>query len=219
MLYKSIVVFVVLFGLFGCKSHTVIESGSDLFVNSDGKATVILSVTRGGSFDVPFYLFYRRVGSAAWLQVDKIALLGDDDWHHHHDDNSSKRENSYSGRLVMFTIDAGEYEFYSLNIEDGYAQGRWGSGGDYRIPFSAKEGQINYAGNIHIDYINLNNSVFIIQSTSSLHNEAKRDLAIFDKKFPSAGRDNIVISHYLNNEILSKDIARMHLGVEERQLD
>jgi hypothetical protein len=199
----------------GCSVHKAVFVGSGFTVpKTEDTATAIISLTLSGVHDVPFMIYYRGTDESNRSKKGFFPVRHQRDWPVPTTKNMANALNNYSGRLMVMTLPAGNYEFYALVIDDGYREGSWGSGGKYSIPFSLSQGKANYIGNVHFHSGEIGNNLMHLQSESYLFNKTDRDMGLFYDKFPKVDKSDVVLSPTINNVNPNDKIVRMHHGQE-----
>jgi len=146
---------------------------------------VIVSFTASGLENIPFILSYRGAQESNKHIFGHIPIIGEYDWELSRKKTVTAKDN-YKGRLIVLKLPAGSYQFYSMNIDDGYQDAEWLGGGGLSLPFKSSLSAIEYAGNVHVwsRHKGVDSDV-----TYNIYDgdERIRDIALFRKKYQLDG--------------------------------
>ncbi len=179
----------ILFFLFGC-SYGKISSDYVIEKNSD-KGVAIMSFTISGTRDVPISLRYRQLKRNLGTSFGAIPFFEfseELDWKYPKKISRIPR-GEFEGRLVVFQLPPGDYEFHSLSLPDGFDEAYWRFPDAFSFKFKILPQKAHYIGNVHlwIDYGHRSLWYELFHT-----NEAERDLALFHKKYPLIKKDEVV---------------------------
>ena len=158
----------------------------------DNKGLLIGSISRGeGLFSYSFYNFYLR---GLNNDVEEVARLSQDSlaWHA----KDAFKDDFERGGLFAISLPEGQYEFYNYELyyNNGMFDRTWRAGKDFSMPFSIKDNQITYIGEIKATAV-MTEKVLgaswpkgAILSTSD---QRSRDISLLKQRYPEFDWKNI----------------------------
>lgn len=98
-----------------------------------------------------------------------------------------------TGRLAVFEMPGGEYEFHRLRADAVFQGSRqWNITADFSAKFRVIPGRATYLGNLHFLFPDEFNSAVGIDTYRPLvRNMEERDIRLFEKHYPHISRDKV----------------------------
>ena len=179
---KCLLVCLALF-MAACASVENVPNNFNLSPQSNN-GILLASVTYHGTYS-GYSILFRKVGATDFQKLTigtGTALVppGLLDW--------DIKQRGLRGNLFAVELPAGDYEFYSWRVASGYANVKPSS--DFRIPFSIIPGKATYQGNFKFNR-DTGVGLTVIAVDVQYHDEATRDISIFQKKYAAIDPSNV----------------------------